>query len=263
MIGDLIAYYCSSTAIICSQASPGDNLKNKIAAIEVELLTKLFDQAPDIAFFVKDAQGCYVAVNESLLRRHGLKGKSEAIGKRPSDICPGDFGQVPTDQDARVLRTGRPMIDHLEMQWHLPHEPVWCLTTKLPIVCPNGNVIGLVGFSRDVRFPVESRDIPSELAESLEYFELHPSEIATPAALARRADMSPHRFARVIKRLFGLSPTRFMTKTRIASACQLLRNSKRSISDIALSCGFYDHSAFTRAFRSATGVSPSQYRDQS
>jgi AraC-like DNA-binding protein len=40
----------------------------------------------------------------------------------------------------------------------------------------------------------------------------------------------------------------------------LLRGTDRSVAEIAMDCGFYDHSAFTRAFRSATDLTPSQYR---
>ena len=233
-----------------------------IEAIDVELLVTLFDQAPDIAFFVKDAEGRYVVVNDSLALRHGLTRKAEAVGKRPSDICPGDFGQVPAEQDTRVLRSGRPLIDHLEMQWQQPYQPVWCLTTKLPIRNAAGKIVGLVGFSRDVQVPLHSSDIPAEFAAALEQFELHLSERWSPARLARTAGTTPQRLARLTKRLFGLSPTRLMTKTRIATASRLLRETDNSVSEIAVACGFYDHSAFTRAFRHATGVTPSQFRAQ-
>jgi AraC-like DNA-binding protein len=32
------------------------------------------------------------------------------------------------------------------------------------------------------------------------------------------------------------------------------------VAEIALECGFYDHSAFTRAFRAVTSVTPTQFR---
>jgi AraC-like DNA-binding protein len=32
------------------------------------------------------------------------------------------------------------------------------------------------------------------------------------------------------------------------------------VADIAYACGFYDHSALTRAFRSATNLTPTQFR---
>ncbi len=242
--------------------TPNDEPRDTFPAIEVTLLQTLFDLAPDVAFFVKDAQGRYVTVNDSLVMRHGLKRKSDAIGKCPRDICPGDFGRIPFEQDARVLRTGRPLIDHMELQWYRPHDPVWCLTTKLPIRGADGEVIGLIGFSRDVRAPVERQEIPAGFAAALDEFEQNLSEDVTSAWLAQRSKLSPQRLARLTKRLFGLTPTQLITKTRIATASRLLRETHKSIAEIAQASGFYDHSAFTRAFRSATGVTPSSYRNQ-
>ncbi len=63
-----------------------------------------------------------------------------------------------------------------------------------------------------------------------------------------------------MRRLFGLTPSQFIAKTRIAAASRLLRETDQSVADIALACGFYDHSAFTRTFRAMTGVTPTQFR---
>lgn len=63
---------------------------SRLQSVDVSLLAELFDQSPDVAFFVKDHKGRYVVVNDSLAPRHGLK--SEAIGKCSRDICPGEFG---------------------------------------------------------------------------------------------------------------------------------------------------------------------------
>ncbi|HUG19416.1 MAG TPA: AraC family transcriptional regulator [Planctomycetaceae bacterium] len=231
-----------------------------VSQVDVALLERLFDRSPDVAFFVKDALGRYVAVNESLVARHGLKSKSQVIGQCPRNICPGDFGRIPTEQDERVLRTGRPLVDHLEMQWHRPHDPVWCLTTKLPMLDSSGAVVGLIGFSRDVRVSVKPHEIPRDFACALEEFEQSLSSEVTPAWLARRAKLSSQRLARLTRRLFGLTPSQFITKSRIAAASQMLRDPERSVAEIAHACGFYDHSAFTRAFRTATGVTPSEFR---
>lgn len=72
--------------------------------VDVLVLEHLFDQVPDVAFFVKDLAGCYTAVNASLVARHGLRDQSQVLGKRPRDICPGDFGNIPSRQDAAVRR---------------------------------------------------------------------------------------------------------------------------------------------------------------
>jgi PAS domain S-box-containing protein len=239
----------------------GARLQASNLAVAAGVLAELFDHAPDLAFFVKDSAGRYVAVNASLIKRHGYRHKSQVLGRRPSDICPGDFGRLPAEQDAQVLRTGKPLIDHLERQWYLPRKPVWCLTTKLPLRDAAGKVIGLVGISRDVRAPVDPRNIPVELAAALESFEKNLAESVTPASLARRAGLTPPRLARLIHRFFDLTPSQFLTQTRLAAAARLLCETSLGVSEIAHQCGFYDHSAFSRAFHSAMGVTPSAYRE--
>ncbi len=258
--GLLVSESCSTVKLRTKQHQP--SLPASLSTVNIALLESLFDHAPDVAFFVKDALGRYLAVNASLVERHGLKHKSEVVGKCSRDICPGDFGNIPSDQDAVLLRTGRPLTDHLELHWYRPHEPVWCLTTKLPIRDADGKVVGLIGFSRDVRAPIDAQEIPADFAAALEEFEHRLAEHVTPAWLARRAMLTSQRLARLTKRLFGLTPSQFITKTRIAAASRLLRETDRSISEIAGECGFYDHSAFTRAFRSAMGVPPSEFRDR-
>ena len=228
--------------------------------VDLLLLEALFDHVADVAFFVKDADGRYVTVNESLVARHGLATKSQVLGRRPRDICPGDFGGIPSQQDAAVLRTGKPIIQHLELHWYAPQKPGWCLTTKLPIRDANGKVTGLIGVSRDVR-AVQTREVPPAMAAALNRFETDPAAPITPTGLARWAGLSPSRFARLMKRLYGVTPSQFITKARITLASRLLRDSNQSIASIAQACGFYDHSAFTRSFRKLTGATPSRARD--
>ncbi len=72
--------------------------------------------------------------------------------------------------------------------------------------------------------------------------------------------MSTARFARIIKRIHGLSPMQLITKTRITAGSRLLLETDSSIAEVALACGFTDHSAFTRTFRAVTGMSPSEHR---
>lgn len=253
--------YCQNIVKFGTIKTVGLNLAGNDLSVATWVLAELFDHAPDLAFFVKDAAGRYVAVNDSLVKRHGYQHKSQVLGRRPCEICPGEFGRLPAEQDAHVLRTGRPILDHLEQQWYLPRKPVWCLTTKLPLCDATRNVIGIVGISRDVRSPVDPRNIPAELAIVLEAFEQNLLEPVTPAVMARRAGLTPSKFARLMRRFFDLSPSQFLTKTRLAAAARFLRESDLDIADIAIECGFYDHSAFSRAFRAAMGLTPSGYRE--
>jgi len=235
-------------------------LRSAASSVDMRLLEQLFDHTPDIAFFIKDRLGRYVIVNDSLVERHGLHRKSQMLGRRPSDVCPGDFGRIPAEQDAAVLRTGRPIIERLELHWYAPHKPVWCLTTKLPMRDDTGTVIGIIGISKDVRTPMPTKEVPTEIAAALRRIETAFADSITPATLAHIAGLPATRFARIVKRIFGITPSQLIAKTRIAAASLLLRETNRSISEVAHECGFTDHSAFTRAFRTVTGVTPTQFR---
>ncbi|MEM9016421.1 MAG: helix-turn-helix domain-containing protein [Verrucomicrobiota bacterium] len=230
--------------------------------VHLQTLERLFDRIPDLAFFIKDDRGCYKAVNRSLIERHGRMNREELIGKRPADICEGPFGEVPTAQDKRVLQTGRALVDHLELQWLRPNQPCWCLTTKLPLRDEGGSVVGIIGYSKDLQDRVPLHDIPSEIATVLDCFRNGCGNETSPSLLARSAGVSPSRFARVVKRVYGVTPSQFITQTRIEAAARLLQSSDATISEIALECGFSDHSAFSRAFRSSIGLSPTQYREE-
>jgi PAS domain S-box-containing protein len=244
-----------STAGFSDLVADGEGL-----ALRLPVLEMLFDEASDVAFFVKDRDGRYLSVNSSLAERHGFPNKEEMIGKRPSDVCPGPFGAVPSEQDAKILQTGQPLINHLEMQWQRPHKPCWCLTTKLPLR-DRDEVVGLVGFSRDLRESVPLDEIPPGLALVLDRFEQDFAEPTSPSMLAREAGLSASQFARIMKRVFGVTPTQFISRTRINQAARLLRESDASVAEIALQAGFTDHSAFTRKFRSAMGATPTAYRE--
>ncbi|HUD45415.1 MAG TPA: AraC family transcriptional regulator [Candidatus Baltobacteraceae bacterium] len=227
---------------------------------ELVTIEQLFDHVPEIVFFVKDRNGRYVAVNQSLVERCGLREKRELLGRHVRDIFPRELAERYASQDEAVLRKGRSIIDRLELHWYIRRRSGWCLTTKLPLRDRAGRIIGVVGVSRDLRAPGDRDIIPARLAATLEYLETHYENPVSPSLLARHAGLPPVRFARLIKRIFRLTPHQLITQTRLAAASHLLRETNRSLADIALDCGFYDHSAFTRAFRSATNLTPSQYR---
>jgi PAS domain S-box-containing protein len=221
---------------------------------------ELFRNVPDTAFFVKDTEGRYVFCNQSLVERCGLRGETEILGRHVREIFPSDLGERYAAQDEHVLRTGRPLVDRLELHWYPRRRTGWCLTTKLPLRDESGKIIGLVGISRDLRALSDASGIPASLVSALEHLDASFHEPLSPAQLAKRAGLSPVRFARLIKRIFRLTPTQLISQRRLAAASQLLLESNASVADIALACGFYDHSAFTRAFRAATGLTPTQFR---
>ena len=229
---------------------------------ELLALAELFEHLPDAAFFVKDLAGRYLAVNQSLVERVGFRHKRDILGRHVREIFPAEFAIRYAAQDAAVLRTGRPVRDRLELHWYPRRRRGWCLTTKLPLRDAAGTMVGVIGISRDLRAPGDSSIIPARLADTLEFLEANYGEPISPSGLATRAGLTPVRFARLIKRIFSLTPSQLITQTRLSGASRLLEDSEKPVAEVALACGFYDHSAFTRAFRSATGLTPTEFRRQ-
>ncbi|MDZ7828894.1 MAG: AraC family transcriptional regulator [Halofilum sp. (in: g-proteobacteria)] len=80
------------------------------------------------------------------------------------------------------------------------------------------------------------------------------------ADLAAQAGLSVARVHALFRRHAGTTPGECLLRARLERGATMLATSDRPIADIALDCGFSEHSAFTRAFRRVYGMSPSGYR---
>lgn len=82
----------------------------------------------------------------------------------------------------------------------------------------------------------------------------------TVEELAREAGMSRSAFAARFRDRVGMSPLDYVTRWRMFRAGALLRGGQRSIADIAAAVGYENESAFAKAFKRVTGITPGVYR---
>lgn len=80
--------------------------------------------------------------------------------------------------------------------------------------------------------------------------------------LAAQVGLSKFYFNRLFKSAMGVSPSHYQINLRMDSARQLLRETKKSVVEIALDVGYSNPSHFAQLFRRETGLSPSDYRQQ-
>jgi AraC family transcriptional regulator len=104
---------------------------------------------------------------------------------------------------------------------------------------------GLAGWQRRT---VEEQ-IEGNLAEPLSLF-----------ALAKSVRLSPRHFTRAFKQSFGQPPHRYHLARRVERAKVLLGRGDLSVTEIAVSLGFSDTSAFSTTFRRFSGGTPRDYR---
>jgi AraC-like DNA-binding protein/quercetin dioxygenase-like cupin family protein len=67
-------------------------------------------------------------------------------------------------------------------------------------------------------------------------------------------------FRKVFKNRIGMSPGRYRVRRRMDTACQLLRSSEKSISELAYELGYRSPYEFSAQFKREIGVSPSRFR---
>lgn len=220
----------------------------------------LFDCLPDVDLFVKDRQARYVVVSEGMVYRAGMRSKEQLLGRTTLEVFGAPLGQAYYDQDRRVLDTGAEIRDRLELHFY-PDGSCWYLTQKFPLRDVEGRVVGLAGFSWDVNHPKTGDGTYRMVAEAVEYLKQNYAEPIRVEELARMARLSMARFERLIKRVFYVTPGQLLAKTRLEAAARMLAEGAESIAEVAHACGYSDHSAFCRHFKSAADMTPTEYRE--
>lgn len=226
-------------------------------SIEPSELEVLFDAIPDVLFFVKDRAGRYTHVNVTMLRRLGLRSRSELIGKRVNEVYPRGLSAEYAQQDARVL-AGETIENVLEVHLFPNGEPGWGLTCKRPWWA-NGEILGVIGITRDLGRSESCESQYVGLRRALAYLNTHYSENVRMQTLVEITGFSLSKLERTFRKVLQLTPQQVLTKLRIQIAMDRLAGDE-SVAAIGQACGFTDQSAFTRQFKALTGQSPRDYR---
>ena len=78
--------------------------------------------------------------------------------------------------------------------------------------------------------------------------------------MAEYSCCSEYHFSRLFKRITGFSPYEYIVKYRINKAKYFLRNTDKTVEEIAESVGFASDSNFIRTFRELEGMTPLKFR---
>ena len=98
------------------------------------------------------------------------------------------------------------------------------------------------------------------VTKAIEYIEKNTFTNLSVNDIARYLNISRSHLYALFKQELNTSPQQFLSNAKIANARELLSKTKIPIYSVALSCGYKNAFAFSRAFKQVTNISPREYR---
>lgn len=101
-----------------------------------------------------------------------------------------------------------------------------------------------------------------DIHQTIKYMENNISVPMTIKALAEHFGTTSAHLEASFSSTMGMTPSSVWRKLRLEKACWLLINTQQKITDIALSCGYYDSAHFNKIFKSSYATSPKKIRSE-
>ena len=100
----------------------------------------------------------------------------------------------------------------------------------------------------------------TQLARAIEFMDANLSGSPSLEEIADPAGLSPAHFTRQFKASMGVAPHQYLLRSRMERAKRLLRETDRSVAQVAFECGFSHQEHMTRVFSRFTGTTPAAFR---
>jgi AraC-like DNA-binding protein len=225
-------------------------------------LLQLFDFLPEVQLFLKDTQSRFMQVNASSLAMHGCRNQEDILGKTDYDFHPPALAAQYVAEDVRVMKSGKILSNQAWLVMDHEGIPHWYLCTKLPLLDSRKQVMGVAGMMRPFEHAGPSPREYHRLGPVMEFVLARFPEHIALQDLAACANLSVSQLQREFRRLFDITPGEYLLKVRLLNARRRLEDSTEALGDIAIACGFYDQSHFSRAFLAQAGMPPLAYRQK-
>lgn len=124
-------------------------LKEKKLIESQDTLQAIVDNLPR-AIFWKDKDLLFMGCNKIFAEVAGEKSPKELIGKSDFDMAWKDHAEAYRRDDMEVINTRKAKLDIEEANTNSEGETSWVLTSKVPVINENNEVIALLGMFEDI-----------------------------------------------------------------------------------------------------------------
>ena len=134
---------------------------------EQDLLHAIMDHMPDTIYF-KDRKSKFTRINQAQARLLQIKTPDEAIGKTDAHFFEPEFAAETFADEQKLMRKKEPLITKLELLKTNSGKRMWSTATKVPICDSRGEVMGLVGITRNITELKLAEERLAQTAKALE-----------------------------------------------------------------------------------------------
>lgn len=118
---------------------------------ETILLDNLLNATPDRVYF-KDRESRFIRMNQATAACFGLASPEEAVGKTDADFFGEEHAQQAYEDERHIIATGEPMMGKEEKENWPDGHITWASSSKSAMRDDAGNIIGIIGISRDISY---------------------------------------------------------------------------------------------------------------
>jgi PAS domain S-box-containing protein len=160
--GQVIGAISSARDITESRKAEKENIDSR------RLLQRIIDLLP-IRIFWKDKNLYYLGCNEAFAKDAGKSKPEDLIGKDDFQMGWREQADIYRADDKEVMRSRKEKLNFVEPQTTPSGDRIWLKTSKVPLIDPEGNEIGILGTYDDI---TERKNLEDELQRRLNEMEI-------------------------------------------------------------------------------------------
>ena len=193
----------------------------------------------------------------------GRAGTADGFGYRIVYVEPSELAEAlrtirgrpgPLPFVADPVSTNARLSQAIDAAFRLPTEPLAADSLVVDLA------EGLLGADHRNQPPGASRRVDAApLERARRFLEAERTRVVHSAELESVTGLTRYDLARQFRVMFGTSPYRYLLMRRLDFARELIHQ-RRALVEVACDAGFADQAHFTRAFKSAFGLTPARYR---
>ena len=115
-------------------------------------------------------------------------------------------------------------------------------------------------YVKEKAFAAANKKVLAQMKKVLSLIEMRYMEEIGLEDMAESVNMNEKYFCKFFKEMTKKTPIEYLNWYRIECACEKIKFSASSLTDIAYDCGFNDTSYFTKVFRKYNGLTPREYQ---